>query len=356
MSTVPFASPYAAVLSDCPGIEHLSLGRLVAFMRLGTMIQRHPGKLVSYPYLAKVMQVSSGAVRGCIENLVTLGLVRKTIQGGSATSGQRYCAGTIYRLTPVGERLQSFAQGLMCPRSTVTATTTSSRQSPGTTETGRAGQGTPPPTRIEDLAPTTQARIAAWPADAQAHIRAALAAGHPPSPPVLATAGLDFDTAMQFASFIANKQSPVVAPDLNTPDLTSDPDETPDTQHAPTRVGHADATASEQSALEHGLTLPSITASASCADDLQAVLPYADLVMHEAAVRYRKVLRDPGRFVSETLPQVLWAITKGSLADYGSPIKRIRVALSLVWNGRWGCPRGFDTDFGDRFSQSVRVS
>jgi len=90
-------------------------------------------------------------------------------------------------------------------------------------------------------------------------------------------------------------------------------------------------------AIDAGAAIPAISA---CAPD--AVRPIADLVRVEISARYRS-LACGTRATSavKQLDELVWSCTQGPLADFGAPIKRVRVGLKLMALGRWETPIGY---------------
>ena len=83
----------------------------------------------------------------------------------------------------------------------------------------------------------------------------------------------------------------------------------------------------------------------------------ASLVLAE--VRERKAyepLRARTHQVTSVLPEIVWACVHGALADYGDRLKRVRVALRLVAEGRWSKPHGMSPAFGQDFTQNIRMA
>ncbi len=86
-----------------------------------------------------------------------------------------------------------------------------------------------------------------------------------------------------------------------------------------------------------GLRLPALE------EGQGGVTPIASMVVAEAVVRYRKTLcgRSP-TMVANRFNEIVWSCTEGPLADFGVPVKRVRIALSLLQAGRWETPKGYD--------------
>jgi len=118
-----------------------------------------------------------------------------------------------------------------------------------------------------------------------------------------------------------------------------------------TRVSPA-TDADVQRARESGVPIPLIEAGEG--ENADAVAQAAQLLVREAAVR-RPALLQRGILLGR-LPQLIWAMLHGAVADYGSLLKRARALLRWLHDGRFEIPKGYDPAVGASIRARLRIS
>lgn len=118
-----------------------------------------------------------------------------------------------------------------------------------------------------------------------------------------------------------------------------------------TRVSPA-TDADVQRAREAGVPIPVIEAGEG--DNADAVAQAAQLLVREAAVR-RPALLQRGILLGR-LPQLIWAMLHGAVADYGSLLKRARALLRWLHDGRFEIPKGYDPEVGASIRARLRIT
>lgn len=118
-----------------------------------------------------------------------------------------------------------------------------------------------------------------------------------------------------------------------------------------TRVSPA-SDADLERARQAGVPVPRIEAGEG--DNAQAVAEAAQLLVREAAVR-RPSLLQRGILLGR-LPQLVWAMLHGAVADYGSLLKRARALLRWLHDGRFEIPKGYDPQVGASIRARLRIT
>lgn len=118
-----------------------------------------------------------------------------------------------------------------------------------------------------------------------------------------------------------------------------------------TRVSPA-SDADVERARQSGVPIPQIEAGEG--ENAEAVTQAAQLLIREAAVR-RPSLLQRGILLGR-LPQLIWAMLHGAVADYGSLLKRARALLRWLHDGRFEVPKGYDPEIGASIRARLRIT
>lgn len=292
-----------AAITAAPDLCNLTLLEMSMLNRLATAGNR----VLTYAWFATAfanLGVTVARARTRLAHLEKLDLLRSCVVGrGEQTEGKRY------RLTERGERLVGSMHAAAAT----------------TTECEPASDKTSAPRNIYALiSEKGRAQLAAClPTGVHALLVDRLSRGEHPDwetiEPLLGAA-----LARDVHAFIERK--------------LSEPMETPvrAQSHSEETLRPAPTEAQIESLKLRGIVVPDVVASSP---EGEGVAEAARLFIMEAAVRAPQLLARGN--LRRVLPEVLWAILRGPVADYGPLLKRVRCALRWIMGGRWTTPKGF---------------
>lgn len=297
-------APLSSLIADHPAIATLSLAEISTLWRLGCAAKKN--RVLTYAWFQTVFGLTVSQARSRVARLCAAGVLERILVGTrTRPEGHRYT------LTTAGIRLcQMLAPALARPD----------------TAAGQGGRevqaSAPAPVDLlPRLSEKARATLATLPPAPRSAIEESLAAGRHPDYELLAAMGL----SDQLATSLHNVIDRLL--DQTTPLVKEGTDATRLAAPTPEQVERARAL---------GVPVPRITAAREGAAQWAET---AQLILSEAAVRHSDLLRQ-GKLLGR-LPELLWATLSGSLADYGPPLLRVRVALRLLALGRWSTPKGF---------------
>lgn len=182
------------------------------------------------------------------------------------------------------------------------------------------------------------------PADIHARIVSVLKEGFAPDLDTLTRWGVRPDLANAMATAFANTASRAAQP--GAAPLP------PSGGSAPTSVSAA-SDEDVARAVRDGVPVPAIE-PASETQPAAVLAQHAKLLVAEAAVR-RPHLLSSGLLLAR-LPQLLWSMTAGCVADYGKPLLRARALLRMLDDGRFSVPRGYQQSEGAQILRSLKIA
>ena len=314
-------------VAKIPGAMELTLEEVSLLGGLWKLVQKAPAKVFCWAYFENAFGLTVSKARTRLARLERAGLLNRRMVGDRPSDA----LGSTIEITPMGkDLLRTLAPLLAQPQSNIEATAQN--------RTVSAADATPPPAR-----PTGQ-RITDYP---EAFQKGVMKLGAPVARIV--------NRALDEGRAITREE----AVDAGMPGGAADALNAAIEQHRPrNEATHAigvmgqggggeggaawtkEIPASESdvvAAREAGVPVPELVVPED-----HGVRPIAQLVVAEAAKRYRALLC--GRTaagIAERLNELVWSCTSGPLADFGAPVKRVRVGLKLLAAGRWETPIGY---------------
>ncbi len=107
-----------------------------------------------------------------------------------------------------------------------------------------------------------------------------------------------------------------------------------------------------QRARQAGVPVPCVREGEG--ENAAGITTAAQLLVREAATR-RPDLLHRGVLLAR-LPQLLWAMLQGTVADYGAPLKRARALLKWLAEGAFEVPKGYTPAAGAALLSRIRIA
>lgn len=318
-------APIARVAS-IPGAMDLSLEEVALLGGLWKLTQKTPHKVFCWAYFDAAFGLSVSKARTRLARLEKAGLLVRQMVGERRSDA----VGSQIQLTEMGKDLLRVLAPLLAQPEVSARPSALSPVSlpPATTQSELV------PGRLADYPAMFQQAILKMGIDVARLVRGAIEAGQLLSAEQGRGAGLDVPQTSALNDALLKhgpaRQSLKVEKAIGSSESRRE-------EMLGTRV-EAAPTSSIQEARAAGVPMPELAVGEG-----DGAAPIASMVAAEAASRYRKALcgRSPD-MVAERLNEIVWSCTEGPLSDFGAPVKRVRVALSLLQAGRWETPKGYD--------------
>lgn len=320
-------APIARVAS-IPGAMELSLEEVSLLAGLWKLTQKAPHKIFCWAYFESAFGLTVSKARTRLSKLERAGLMTRRMVGSRPSDA----LGSMIELTQMGKDLLRTLAPLLAQPSEHRVPEAPTSRPLGVSPLDATRTDGLRPAPFSSFPPAFQQGVLKLGMAAARAVKAAVESGRYVDEEEGRAVGLD-KAACRALNDAIRKFAPVeqgvdFAGALSSRDLA---------HGDATLVEAADDAAVERAAAD-GLALPALAPTA-----LSGAEPIARLVIAEAAARYRKALcgRTPG-MIADRFNEIVWSCTEGPLADFGAPLKRVRVALRLLGSGRWETPIGFD--------------
>lgn len=350
-------SNYARLRSVLPACAELSLPHLALLAGLDQLLKRDPRKIIAWAYYQPAFGLTPAKARRRVGEIEALGLLARHEVDFRKMGGH---AGSRYQITPLGQRVISAISGFFekapaVVRARADADLGAAQNILAPTDQPPADWGLPAKRGVspESLPAALQKTLARLPPQCRRFVCNALREGGEPSEAEARSAGVESpaEACRLIVAIRGSTHGPDAVSDLGgrVGPLPAASVTSGGRNDAGTRVPAADQAAVAAAAGQGGGVIPVVHAGQARDETALAV---TRLAVAETAVRYNRLLGDQAVF-RECLPQLVWSVTRGSLADGGPLLRRVRAALRLMVDGRWRCPRGYDMQFTDKWAAAV---